>query len=249
MRRRLFHPGKRRATQAGIDVPQDAGQDHMTLATLLAFLLAQTLAAAIPGPTAMLVISQAMRFGWKKSLFGTAGVCTANVIMVTASAVGLVSLLLANAQLFEIVKWIGVAYLLFVGTMLLKAGFAGSQKAIIAAGTQSIDPRPAALSENGGAARLFSMAFVTQISNPKAMLFFGALLPQFVDVPAGKVGVQFFILGSMVIVIEWAVLWAYGWAASKSASLLPHGKALQYQNRAAGLVLIGAGLWFATIRR
>ena len=163
----------------------------MTLTTFLAFLLAQTLAAAVPGPTVMPVISQAMRFGWKRSLFGTIGVCSANIILVTASAVGLAAILLANAQLFEIVKWIGVAYL----------------------------------------------------------LFFGALLPQFVNVPAGNVSLQFFILGSMVIVIELLVLWFYGWAADQSARLLPHGKAIQYQNRAAGLVLISAGIWFATLKR
>ena len=113
----------------------------MTLTTFLAFLLAQTLAAAVPGPTVMPVISQAMRFGWKRSLFGTIGVCSANVSL------------------------------------------------------------------------------------------------------------QFFILGSMVIVIELLVLWFYGWAADKSARLLPHGKAIQYQNRAAGLVLISAGIWFATLKR
>jgi threonine/homoserine/homoserine lactone efflux protein len=53
----------------------------------------------------------------------------------------------------------------------------------------------------------------------------------------------------MVIVIEWLVLWFYGWAADKSAVLLPHGKAMAYQSRAAGLVLISAGLWFATMKR
>jgi len=225
----------------------------MSLATLLAFMLAQTVAAAIPGPTAMLVISQGMRFGWKKSLFGTIGVCAANVIMVTASAIGLAAILLANAQVFEIVKWFGVAYLLFVGTMLLKAGFAHLASDAVAvdpeAGAQTVVPRSAMASGNSGAARLFSMAFITQISNPKAMLFFGALLPQFVNVRAGNVGLQFFILGSMVIVIEWLVLWFYGWAADKSTGLLPHGKAIQVQNRAAGLVLIGAGLWFATLKR
>ena len=225
----------------------------MTLTTFFAFLLAQTLAAAIPGPTAMLVISQGMRFGWRQSLFGTLGVCSANVIMVTASAVGLAAILLANAQLFEIVKWFGVAYLLFVGAMLLKAGFAGARNE-----TMAVDAGPGArpatalssrAAEGGGAGRLFSMAFITQISNPKAMLFFGALLPQFVNVPAGSVGLQFFILGSMVIVIEWLVLGFYGWAADKSARLLPHGKAIAYQSRAAGLVLISAGLWFATLKR
>lgn len=212
----------------------------MTIATVLAFLVAQTLAAAIPGPTAMLIISQAMRFGWRKSLAGILGVCSANVIMVSASAVGLAAILLANAQLFDIVKWIGVGYLLFVGTMLLRAGAAGS--------TSAVTPQ-AAGSGHGAATRLFSMAFITQISNPKAMLFFGALLPQFVDVAAGNVGQQFLLLGTMVIVIELAVLWFYGWAADRSARLLPQGKAIQVQNRAAGVVLIGAGLWFATLRR
>lgn len=221
----------------------------MTLTTVLAFLLAQTLAAAIPGPTAMLVISQAMRFGWQKSLAGTAGVCTANVIMVTASAVGLAAILLANAQLFEIVKWFGVAYLLFVGVMLLKAGYADAPAKGPPADAHPVAPRPPAASAGGDAPRLFSMAFITQISNPKAMLFFGALLPQFVNVAAGNVGLQFFILGSMVIAIELLVLWFYGWAADKSARLLPHGKAIQIQNRAAGMVLIGAGLWFATLKR
>ncbi|MEO8101302.1 MAG: LysE family translocator [Betaproteobacteria bacterium] len=219
----------------------------MTLTTALAFLFAQTLAAAIPGPTAMLVISQAMRFGWQKSLAGTAGVCTANVIMVTASAVGLAAILLANAQLFEIVKWFGVAYLLFVGVMLLKAGYADAPSKEPLADARPV-ARPPAGSAGGDATRLFSMAFITQISNPKAMLFFGALLPQFVNVPAGNVGLQFFILGSMVIAIEWLVLGFYGWAADKSARLLPHGKAIQIQNRAAGMVLIGAGIWFATLK-
>ena len=243
----------RNAPKDFVDQVDWPDKDRMTLATFFGFLLAQAVAAAIPGPTAMLVISQAMCFGWKKSLFGTAGVCSANVIMVTASAVGLAAILLANAQLFEIVKWCGVGYLLFVGAMLVKAGFSRSPVEAIDAdpgtGAPVVASRSARAVEDSRAPRLFSMAFITQISNPKAMLFFGALLPQFVNVPAGSVGLQFFFLGTMVIAIEFLVLWFYGWAADKSASLLPHGKAILYQNRAAGLVLISAGLWFATLKR
>src|SRR5687768_2812251 len=117
---------------------------------------------------------------------------------------------MSSAILFQIIKWLGVAYLIFIGLKMLL-----SREAPAASGELAIAPKRSM--------RLFSDGLVTQLSNPKAIVFFSALLPQFVSAD-GRVVEQFAILGTIWVAIELLVLLTYGWAADRGSSLVVKGR-------------------------
>jgi len=95
--------------------------------------------------------------------------------------------------------------------------------------------------------RLFSQGLITQLSNPKAIIFFTALLPQFVS-PGESMFEQFIILGVVSIAVEFPVLAFYGWAAERGSKLIPE-KFASLPNRIAGVCLVGAGIGLAAVRK
>src|SRR5215471_624630 len=143
----------------------------MSLKLLLVFACTEFLMSLSPGPAVLLVVSQGMRGGFKPSLRGTAGILSGNVIYFGLSALGLGALLMASARLFTVVQWLGVAYLIFTGLGML-----------FASGEPKLN-RPfeeQANSRRRGSLQFYSQGLITQLSNPKAIVFFTALLPQFV---------------------------------------------------------------------
>lgn len=137
--------------------------------------------------------------------------------------------------MFQIIKWVGAAYLIFIGLKLLfakkTAGDAGQ-----------------AVSAPKRAVRLFSEGLITQLSNPKAIIFFSALLPQFVT-PGGNLFVDFIILGLISIAVEFPVLMFYGWAGEQGNKLILRGRFARLVDGLAGGFLIGAGISLAVVRR
>lgn len=207
----------------------------MSLKLLVVFAITEFLLSLTPGPAVLLVISQSMRNGFKSSQMGTLGVLTGNAIYFVLSAVGLVALLIASATLFQIIKWVGAAYLIFTGLKMLLA-----KRHREDANQEMITPKRSV--------RLFSEGLVTQLSNPKAIVFFSALLPQFIS-PGGRVVEQFMILGITSIVVEFPVLLIYGWAAERGSRLILKGKLSSLPDRIAGGFLIGAGVSLAATRK
>lgn len=208
----------------------------MTFETWLSFTLLETVLCLTPGPAVLLVLSQGLGEGGLRSLFASAGVLAANTAYFALSALGLGAVLLASADAFLVVKWAGAAYLVWLGLGAL-FGRAGAIR---------IEPgRPTATPGS----RIFARGFVLQAANPKAILFFCALLPQFVDPAAGGLAVQFFILGVTSVVIEFVVLAVYGAAAGRARDFIRHPPAALWANRIAGLMLIGAGVGLAALRR
>ena len=202
---------------------------------LLIFAVTELLLSMTPGPAVLLVISQSMKFGFAASIRGMLGILTGNAIYFALSAAGLSALLIASARLFEIIKWVGAAYLVYVGIRML-----------IAKGDAQAAADQAALPRRG--LRLFSQGLITQLSNPKAVVFFTALLPQFVS-PGAHVFEQFLVLGITSITVEFPVLLAYGLIAERGVSLLPKGRLSMLPDRVAGAFLIGAGIGLATMRK
>jgi threonine/homoserine/homoserine lactone efflux protein len=161
---------------------------------------------------------------------GAAGLQLGNAAWFLLSALGLTGVLLASSTLFAIIKWVGAAYLMYLGSKLFIAR-----------------PRPVAC----GAVSRRSLAlqgFVTQIGNPKAMIFFGALLPQFFD-PGVSHAQQFLLFGAVVLCIDYSVLLAYGALAHYGAKLSGTPGVLRWFDRIAGIFLVGAGIRLAAFMR
>ena len=139
----------------------------MTLEVYLAYLATVgVFFATPPGPSQLLMISNSMRFGARASVATVVGDLSANALQMTAAAFGLAAVVAVSGDLMTVVKWLGVGYLVFVGVRTFLA------------------PAPS-LSSIGQAAvsrgRLFRQGFLTSSANPKAIIFFAALFPQFID--------------------------------------------------------------------
>lgn len=210
----------------------------MSLKLILVFALTEFLLCLTPGPAVLLVVSQGVTAGFKPSLRGTLGILAGNAIYFFLSALGLGALLLASAPLFQIIKWLGIAYLILTGIrMLVSRGEAETPDDATVASTVTRDR----------SLKLFSQGLLTQLANPKAIIFFTALLPQFIS-PGGPVLVQFLLLGVVSIAVEFPVLISYGWLAQRSSRLIPE-RLSSLPQRIAGGFLICAGVGLASMRK
>ncbi|MBZ5600862.1 MAG: LysE family translocator [Acidobacteriia bacterium] len=205
----------------------------MTWTTWWLFAASEVVLCLTPGPAVLFVLSSALRAGARKSIASNAGILAANTVYFLISATSVGALLVASYRLFFAVKWIGAAYLIWTG---LRAIFG---KADMVAAERQNETR---------AARLFGGAFVTQASNPKAIVFFSALLPQFIHTRS-PIGPQIAILGITSVVIEFVILLGYGIAAGRAIVLAREPRYAVWTNRVAGTLLIGAGAGLATLRR
>jgi homoserine/homoserine lactone efflux protein len=200
----------------------------VTLSNLLLFAGMEVVLCLTPGPAVLLVVSQAMRLGARMSLRGALGILAGNGIYFALSAAGLGAVLLASRLVFETLKWAGAAYLIFLGLRMV------------------FFPAPAATdAPRQRATNPFVQGLVTQLANPKAIIFFSALLPQFVDA-RGSVALQFLVLGVISTVIEFFVLLFYGIAADRGRAV--YARHARVTERLAGGCLAIAGARLAVAR-
>lgn len=205
----------------------------MTLDSWIAFTVLETVLCLVPGPAVLFVMGQGLAQGPRPALAASLGILSANALYFAISATGVGALLLASYEVFFAIKWLGVAYLLWLGARALLA-------------------RPEALALAGarrsGAWRVLRRAFLVQAANPKSILFFGALLPQFVD-PAGDIVGQMLVLGGTSVAVEFVVLSAYGGLAGRLRRFATRPEVALWFERTAGGLLIAAGIGMAAIRR
>jgi homoserine/homoserine lactone efflux protein len=177
----------------------------MTFKTWLVFLAMETALSLSPGPAVFYTVSQGVRGALRRTLPAAAGILTANGIYFVLSATSLGAIIAASARFFTIAKWIGAAYLIYLGLKALRS--ANSMHAV------ALDGSPEKIER--GLRGVYWGALMLQLANPKALLFFLALLPQFID-PAFPVVPQMLILAATSMVPEFCILTGYGWLAHRA---------------------------------
>jgi homoserine/homoserine lactone efflux protein len=197
------------------------------------FAATETVLSFTPGPAVLFVLASALQVGAKRSIPAILAILTANSIYFALSATSIGALLVSSHPLFFAVKWIGAAYLVYLGA-----------RSIL--GHHSVVPVERKKAAASGW-RLFGDGLVLQLSNPKALVFFAAILPQFID-PRRTVVPQIVILGLTSNVCEFAVLFGYAVAAGRASALTRQPRYAKWTNRVAGGLLIGAGAGLALIR-
>jgi len=206
----------------------------MNAPTLLAFVVAAAVAIAIPGPTVLLALANGSRYGTRRAMFGMLGAVASDVVLVVAVGVGLGALLLASETAFSIVKWIGVAYLVFLGFRMLIA------RGSLLHGDPAADPR-------GSRHALFLKSFLVAVTNPKGYLFVGALLPQFIIPTAPPLG-QYVLIGIVFCALDFAIMLGYALLGAQAIRLLKRRGAVWIE-RVCGAILLGLAAWLAASRR
>ena len=203
-----------------------------SIQSIALFTAAEAAMSLSPGPAVMMVVACALARGWRMSLFVTLGILSGNAIYFTLSATGLSGLILASPKVFLAIKYLGACYLIYLGV-----------KAILGKPSPlTISGIPADLSSQ----KIYLQAVVLQLSNPKSMLSFIAILPQFID-PQLPVGFQIMVLAVCSILPEFFILMAYGMLASKARRWATQDKYLSLTEKATGCLVISAGLMVAVI--
>jgi len=179
-----------------------------------------------PGPSQLLILSVSLTNGFRRSLATACGDLSANVLQMLAAGLGLAALLQTSAVAFSVVKWAGVAYLVYLGLRMIRRSFAGVHL--------GADQRPTPLH------RLWLRGFLTSAANPKAIVFFAALFPQFLD-PALAFWPQWTILAITYLVIDGTILSLYAALADALAQRLS-GRGRVWVDRIAGGSMIGAAV-------
>ncbi|MEM9670745.1 MAG: LysE family translocator [Pseudomonadota bacterium] len=178
--------------------------------------------ATPPGPSQILMISNSLRHGWKRSVATILGDLSANCLQMLAAAFGLAVLISESAAILTVIKWAGVTYLLYVGYTTFTAAPPDLSRQ-----TSNLVSRR----------HLYLQGFVTSATNPKAILFFAALFPQFLDLSL-PIWPQLVLLGVTYLLIDGILLVAWGSGAERALiNLRRNGRLL---NRVSGGMMFGA---------
>lgn len=202
----------------------------MPMETYLIYLAAVAVFFATPPDTSqLLIISNSVRHGLKRSVWTIAGDLSANSLQMTAAAFGLAAIIASSAIAFVWIKWLGVMYLVWIGVQLI---LSKDQANDVTANT------------SGQSFRLFRQGFMTSMANPFAVVFFGALFPQFID-PSLPVLPQLFILGITYLVVDGTILLLWGWLGVRAATVI---KRISFGsiNKFCGSLMIGAAVLLAS---
>ena len=197
------------------------------------FVLSAWMLSIAPGPDTLYILGRSTSQGWRAGAVAACGIGVGTLVHICAAALGLSALLVASATAFSVVKYLGAAYLLYVGISLLISSGA-------AAAPQAAPPRIASMR------KLFLQGFLTNVLNPKVALFFLAFLPQFVSADAPSKPLAFIFLGAIFDFN--GTLWnlAVAWSAARISGRLAPGVAFKtWFNRCVGAFFIGIGLRLA----
>jgi homoserine/homoserine lactone efflux protein len=202
------------------------------LAPFVAFTALTVLASVTPGPAVLLVMAHGLKGGWLPSFKASLGVQAGNGIYLTLSAIGLGAILAASESLFHAVKWAGAAYLVYLGVRAIR----NARAAAPAGGREPMLARP------------FTQATMAQLANPKSVLFFGALMPQFLQLEHALLP-QYLAFAVICFLVEVPVLAFYGWVAARGRGLFTHPRSIAWRERLSGGALVAVGASIAAVKR
>ncbi|MEO1248729.1 MAG: LysE family transporter, partial [Pseudomonadota bacterium] len=201
----------------------------------LIYLVAAIGLSLTPGPNGLLSLTHGACFGLRQTVFTVLGGALGFFVLIAASLAGMGALLAASEQAFTIAKWIGAAYLIYLGIRLWRSP--APAVSVPAGADGAVEIRPW---------RLFSQGFFVAVSNPKGLIFFAAFLPQFI-VPGVPFAVQLLVFGGTFVAVEIAYeLLLAGLAQRVAPWLTRHGR---WFNRITGGTFIGIGAALTTTSR
>ena len=199
----------------------------MTLDTWTLYVATVLALMSTPGPSQLLMLSNSATHGFRRALFTAAGDLSANALQMLAAGLGLAAIIAASGAALTVIKWAGVVYLIWLGVrMILRA--------------KPDDPKLAEREPTVPLRTLWTQGFVTSAANPKAVVFFAALFPQFISADSAF-WPQFLILSATYIVMDGMFLSAYGSSASWIARRFK-GAARVWIERLGGGFMIGAAI-------
>lgn len=205
----------------------------ISLELWLAFVAAATVMILIPGPTTLMVMGHTIASGPRIGALSLIGLTLGDIGAITLSVLGFSALLAASATAFTVMKWLGAAYLVWLGIRLWRAPPAD----LTPTGMKRASAREAIL-----------QTFTVTLLNPKGILFFAAFLPQFID-PAKPLLPQAVILTLTLNVLAAAIQGCWIVMMGQARNRFASPRVLRGMNRAGGAMLVGAGLLTATLKR
>ncbi|MEO6319838.1 MAG: LysE family transporter [Polaromonas sp.] len=211
----------------------------MALTTWTAYFFASILIALSPGSGAVLAMSHGLSYGVRRTQATILGLQAGLLVILLVAGAGVGSLLVASELAFSIVKTLGASYLIYIGWMQWRStqALAGDDAASTPAHAKSaklLSPR-----------KLFLTGLLTNVTNPKGILFMVAVLPQFIT-PLRPLWLQLLLMAVTTVAVDLVVMHGYAYAASRLQKLFRKAQAVKWQNRVFGglLMAVGAGLFF-----
>ncbi len=211
---------------------------------LLAFMAAATVLLVIPGPTIVMVVSQALAHGRSMAAASVLGVALGDLLAATLSIIGVGTLLATSASLFTLVKWLGAAYLIYIGIKMWRSPITVP----VFSGDEAMAMAPSIGTQRQQRFILFRDAFIVTALNPKGILFFMAFVPQFIDASAPFAQQASFFV---IVFVTLGAINAYGyiWLAASARQVFRKPAILRRATRSGAVLLIAAGLASALTQR
>jgi len=184
-----------------------------------------------PGPAAITAASQGAANGVSRAAFGVVGIAMANAVYFALSATGIASLIIASHTLFSIIKWVGVGYLIYLGATAI----------LSKSGGLTVEP-----GRRSSRTVLFATGFTVEFANPKALLYFAAILPQFID-PGRAILPQILMMGGLTLAIDLIIYTVYAQLGHVLATSGAKPWIVKSVNRVAGSALLFAAFKMARV--
>ena len=206
----------------------------MESAVWLSFVGTVLILALTPGPSVLLATANSMKYGRKKTIGTILGDLSANSCQIFLASIGLASFVLSSGEIFQIVKWCGVAYLIFLGISKIMA----SSKIQL----------PVSSRQDRSFIQLYAEGFMMSAANPKAIVFFAAFFPLFIEESTPFLP-QIFILAVTFLVIDGLSLLLYTLFAARLKTYLENQRKVHLQNKIVGSLLIISGILLSMVKK
>jgi threonine/homoserine/homoserine lactone efflux protein len=209
----------------------------MTLDFILLYSITVFIASIIPGPSMLLALTHGMQYGAKKTIASALGNVTVTLIQASISIAGLGTILVASEVVFHLIKWAGAAYLIYIGVSIFLS-------------SNSILPKPGFVQGEkvNTMRKMFLQAALITAGNPKAIVFFTAIFPQFIDPNSGYVFQSGILLG-LGAVIAFGCFMIYAIGGHKVFSLFSKARIGKHLSKLIGGTFIGVGIGLAASDR